>query len=101
VHLVGFIINKFVTMHGHRNVKKEYYSPDFVMYKCFPPHSCSTSLEVKYRLEPKMSSRRQLTDPRRTLDISQCHFEHARILPHSTIHRLSSTLILRIQIIVL
>jgi len=24
VHLVGFITNKFVTMHGHTNVKKKY-----------------------------------------------------------------------------
>ena len=65
------------------------------MYKCFFPAS---PVVVKYRLEPKMSCCRQLTDPRRTLDISQCHFEHERILPHSTIHRLSSTLILLIQI---
>ena len=26
VHLVGFIIKKFVTMHGHVNVKKKLYS---------------------------------------------------------------------------
>jgi len=26
VHLVGFIIEKFVTMHGHTNVKKKHIS---------------------------------------------------------------------------
>ena len=25
VHLVGFIIKKFVTIHGHMNVNKKYY----------------------------------------------------------------------------
>jgi len=25
VHLVGFIIEKFVTMHGHTNVKKTHF----------------------------------------------------------------------------
>ena len=38
VHLVGFIIKKFVTMHGNTNVKKTYtimtYSSRLVSYNC-------------------------------------------------------------------
>ena len=37
VHLVGFITNKFVKMHGHMNVKFDFtlftlYTPIFLMY---------------------------------------------------------------------
>jgi hypothetical protein len=44
VHLVGFIIKKFATMHGHMNVKCEAF------LQCISPKSDNKRAEFKYKL---------------------------------------------------
>jgi len=45
VHLVGFITKKFVTMHGHMNVKTLYHA---CIYNRLPEDESSHSQHVEY-----------------------------------------------------
>ena len=62
VQLVGFIINKCVTMHGHMNVKKKdllilkhyvkFQIPLELPYEICPPVGSKGIISVRYQLPP-------------------------------------------------